>query len=322
MGFRIAAKDPDEDHPYGHQRFEYISGLFISILLLFVGLQFLQSSFKKILKPESVKISTLVFIVLGISILVKLWQNLFYKRVGQHIDSQTLVAAAKDSFMDILTTAAILISAMIYQIWHLNIDGWVGLLIAIYITVSGFMMLRGFINQLLGDRPSAHEVDGMTKELEQFHEVLGFHDLLIHSYGPNAIFATVDVEFDSRWRLDQAHEVINDIERDFKQRLDVTLVCHVDPIDLDNRHYNEVHEAIKRIIKAYGMDLHTHDFHVEQTTSGEIVQFDIVVPEEIDATDSEIQRQITLDLKQEFPNMSTEINFDHHYIGEDHSTFD
>lgn len=296
--------------------------MFISILLLFVGIQFLQTSVKKIITPHSVKISLLVLIVLAISILMKLWQNLFYERIGHHINSQTLIATAKDSFMDVLTTAAILVSALIYQIWQLNIDGWVGLAVAIYISISGFLMLREFTNQLLGNRPSFKAVDRMTKALEQYHALLGFHDLLIHSYGPNAIFATVDVEIDSRWTLDQAHEMINDIEQDFKKQLAVTLVCHLDPIDLDNRHYNEIHSAIKRIIKAYDMNLHTHDFHVEQEESGEVVQFDIVVPQKIDVSDHDLNQQITRDLKEEFPDIATDINFDHNYIGEDKSTFD
>lgn len=322
IGFKMAAKDPDERHPYGHQRFEYISGLFISILLLFVGLQFLKSSWEKVLHPESVKISALVFIILALSILMKLWQNAFYSKIGRHIHSQTLIATAKDSLMDVITTAAILASALIYQLGHWNIDGWVGLLVALYITYSGLMMLRDFVNELLGNRPSKKSVAEMTAKLETYTHILGFHDLLIHSYGPNAIFASVDIEIDSRKTLDQAHEVIDDIERDFKQQLDVTLVCALDPIDLDNRHYNEIHKAIALLIHSYDMGLHTHDFHVEQTQDGEVVQFDVVVPEHIAATDASLNTRITQDLKREFPLVLPEIHFDHHYVGQDKSTFD
>nr|WP_330166076.1 cation diffusion facilitator family transporter [Agrilactobacillus fermenti] len=319
VGFKISAKNPDPGHPYGHQRFEYISGLFISILLLFVGLQFLQSSYEKIRQPQAVHISAVVLIVLVLSIIVKLWQNFFYLRIGNHIQSDTLKATAKDSFMDVLTTSAILLSAFVNQLWDWNIDGWVGLFVALYIGYSGFMMLRGFTNELMGNRPSPAEVEEMTAELEKYHMILGFHDLLIHSYGPNAIFATVDIEIDSRWTLDRAHEVIDQIERDFKRDLNVTLVCHMDPIDLDNQHYNQIHKAIKYIIRGYDLGMHTHDFHVEQlpNNQGELVQFDVVVPEKLDISDEALDRQINMDLKKHFPDIETQINFDHNYIGED-----
>ncbi len=321
VGFKMSAKKPDEDHPYGHQRYKYISGLFIAILLLFVGLQFLKDSFLKILKPEDVQISALVIVILVLSIFIKLWQNFFYIKIGNHIDSNTLKATAKDSLMDVLTTSAILLSSLLFQFWHINVDGWVGLLVALYITYSGLGMLRGFINELLGNRPSDAEVERMTHELERYKQILGFHDLRIYNYGPNAVFATVDVEIDSNWTLDHAHEVIDDIERDFKKRLNVILVAHMDPIDLTNRHYNKIHQAIKDIVAAYDLDLHTHDFHVEETRTGELVQFDVVVPHNIGIPDDVLNRRITRDLEKDFPKLRTEINFDHNYIGEDQSTF-
>ena len=317
VGFKIAAKDPDQNHPYGHQRFEYISGLFISILLLFVGLQFLQSSIQKIFHPQSIKLSALVFLILGGSIIIKLWQHRFYQKVGQHIDSETLIATAKDSLMDVLTTTAILISGLIYQIWHWNIDGWVGGFVAIYISISGLLMLRDFVNELMGKRPSAHAIGLMTSALERYPEILGFHDLTIHSYGPNRIFATVDVEMDSHQSLDQAHEVIEAVEHYFKTELAVTLDCHIDAIDLKNHHYHEIYQAITRIIRAYDLGLHTHDFHVAQKTGGEEVQFDIVVPEDLQIPDGVLLKHVTRDLKAEFPELAVAINFDHHYVGKD-----
>lgn len=317
VGFKIAAKDPDQGHPYGHQRFEYISGLFISILLLFVGVQFFKDSLQKIIAPQSLKLSRLVFIVLGLSILIKLWQHRFYQKIGQHIDSETLIATAKDSLMDVLTTTAILLSGAIYQIWHLNIDGWVGCFVAIYITISGLLMLRDFVNELMGKRPSAQVIDLMAAALERYPEILGFHDLMIHSYGPNRTFATVDVEMDSHQSLNQAHEVIEAVEHYFKTELAVTLDCHIDAIDLKNHHYHEIYQAITRIIRSYDLDLHTHDFHVERDQNGEEVQFDVVVPENLKIGDALLLKQVTRDLKNEFPALSVAINFDHHYVGKD-----
>ena len=232
IGFRIAAKPADREHPYGHERFEYISGFVVSLLITFVGFQFLKNAFEKIIAPEPIRLSPWLFIVLILSIGLKLWQGLMYRQLAKKIDSATLQANGQDSFNDVLTTVAVLLSALIEWGTGWRVDGYIGLLIALYILFSGIMMIRTFINELLGARPTEAEIREMEDRLDRYPTILGYHDLLVHNYGPKNRFASVHIEVNESWSLSQAHEVIDAIEHDFQRNLQVELVCHLDPVPI------------------------------------------------------------------------------------------
>ncbi|MFD1464924.1 cation diffusion facilitator family transporter [Lapidilactobacillus mulanensis] len=320
IGFKMAGKKPDHDHPYGHERSESISGLLISIVITFVGLQFVKSSFDKIVDPNVVHMSWQIYLVLLISIVLKLAQVYFYKQIAGDIDSETLLATAKDSLNDVYTTVAVLISAVIQAQTGWALDGWVGLGVAIYILISAVGLIRTFISELLGHQPSEQLVEKMTERLASYGDILGFHDLLIHQYGPNTIFASVHIEIDSRWELDQAHQVTDQIEHDFWHQLRIHLVCHLDPIDIDNQKYAKIYEAVQAVVKHYNLGLTTHDFHVEELVNeDELIQFDVVVPEEIKTSDDELLVSINHDLRKILGDVTAEVTFDHNYIGDDHS---
>lgn len=314
-GFKIAGKPADEGHPYGHERFEYISGFIISILVTFVGFRFLDSSFMKILHPSSVLLSPIVYIVLVLSIVMKFWQSSMYRKLGSEIHSDTLKATAQDSINDVYTTVAVLISAIIEWFSGWRIDGYIGFLIALYIIYSGVKMILGFINDLMGVRPPDAEVLAIRKHLDNYPDIIGYHDLLIHSYGPNSIFASVHIEVDQDWTLSHAHEVIDSIEYEVKENLGVDLVCHVDPYPLDDPDFKRIAPALKKVLKDIHQQLRFHDLRVDKTTTPETIYFDLVVPEELKKmSNTQLQDQLTRHFISESEPAKLVITFDRTYL--------
>ena len=314
-GFKIAGKPADEDHPYGHERFEYISGFVISILVTYVGIRFLDSSFMKILHPSSVLLSPIVYIVLILSILMKFWQSFMYRRLGREINSDTLKATAQDSINDVYTTIAVLISAIIEWFSGWRIDGYIGFLIALYIIYSGVKMIMSFINDLMGVRPREEEVLAIRKHLDNYPDIIGYHDLLIHSYGPNSVFASVHIEVNQDWSLPHAHEVIDAIEYDVKQNLGVDLVCHLDPYPIDDPDFKRIAPELKRILKDIHQHLRFHDLRVDKTTTPKTIYFDLVVPEDLKkVTNSQLQDQISERFISQSRPAKLSITFDRTYL--------
>lgn len=311
VGFKIAAKPADKEHPYGHERFEYISGFLISLIMTFVGWQFLQASFGKILQPEKVKLNWLVFVVLLLSIAIKVWQSRMYQSLARSIQSKTLQATSQDSLNDVLTTVAVLLSAIVEWFTGWRVDGYVGFLIALYIIYSGIKMVMEFIAELLGQRPNEEELEQINALLGEYPEILGYHDLLVHNYGPQKRFASVHIEVDDRWSLNQAHEVINQIEKDFLEQLDVSLVCHIDPVAVQNADFQEKHRTIEAIVANVDERLRMHDFRV---ISPESISFDLVVPKTVQLSDQELADTIRLKIHQRYGNQKIEITFDHNYL--------
>lgn len=314
-GFKIAGKPADEGHPYGHERFEYISGFVISILVTYVGIRFLDSSFIKILHPSSVLLSPIIYIVLVLSILIKFWQSHMYLKLSQEIDSDTLKATAQDSLNDVYTTVAVLLSAIIEWFSGWRIDGYIGFLIALYIIYSGIRMIMSFISDLMGGRPPEAEVLAIRKHLDNYPDIIGYHDLLIHSYGPNSIFASVHIEVDQDWSLHHAHEVIDAIEYEVKENLGVDLVCHLDPYPLDDPDFKRIAPELKKILKEIHQQLRFHDLRVDKTTTPETIYFDLVVPAELKkVTNSQLQDQISTRFITQNTPAKLMITFDRTYL--------
>ncbi|MDT2703625.1 cation diffusion facilitator family transporter [Enterococcus dongliensis] len=314
-GFKIAGKPADEGHPYGHERFEYISGFVISILVTYVGVRFLDSSFIKILHPSSVLLSPIIYIVLILSILMKFWQSHMYRKLSHEIDSDTLKATAQDSINDVYTTIAVLISAIIEWISGWRIDGYIGFFIALYIIYSGIKMIMSFISDLMGGRPPETEVLAIRNHLENYPDIIGYHDLLIHSYGPNSIFASVHIEVDQDWSLSHAHEVIDAIEYEVKENLGVDLVCHLDPYPLDDPDFKRIAPELKKILKEIHPQLRFHDLRVDKGTTPETIYFDLVVPEELKKhTNTQLQDQISARFIAQNAPAKLMITFDRTYL--------
>lgn len=312
VGFKIAAKPADQEHPFGHERFEYISGLFVSIIITYVGFQFLDASIRKIFRPEHLVLTPIVFLVLIFSILLKLLQGRMYTRFSKTIQSEALKATAKDSYNDVFTTLAVLVSAGIERFTGWRIDGYVGFVLAGYIIFSGIMMLRDFVYELLGSRPTAEEIKTMEKQLSSYKSILGFHDLLVHNYGPNKKFASVHIEVDDSLNLNEAHKIIDIIEKDFKKTLNVDLVCHLDPVAIHNEQYRKILKQLRQIIKELGEELRLHDLRIIR--KGKELQFDIVVPQNFKLPDDVLEEKIRQAIGKKVGSFELDITFDHNYL--------
>ncbi|MHC5551574.1 cation diffusion facilitator family transporter [Carnobacterium maltaromaticum] len=315
VGFYISGKPADAEHPYGHERFEYISGMLVSILITFVGFQFLITSIERIRNPQSVTVTWLVLIILLVSIGIKIWQGLFYQKVAKKIDSDALVASAKDSLNDVFTTVTVLVSAMVEGLTGLKIDGCVGLAIAIYIIYSGYKMIMGFVNELMGMRPAEEEINQIKERLSAVDNIIGYHDLLIHNYGPNKTFASVHIEIDDTWNLRKAHEKTDLIEREFKKELGIELVCHVDPVSIHDQEQNRIHLLLKEIINGIDDTLKMHDLQIEkEKNEAGIMHFDIVIPKGFGLDDQELTQKIQLAVTRKIGDYQVQITFDHVYL--------
>lgn len=311
VGFKIAAKPADKEHPYGHERFEYISGLAVSFIIMLVGVQFLQSSFNKILDPESITFSVLIFIVLLASIIIKIWQGKMYGKLAKKIDSQTLQASGKDSLNDVFITITVLLSALVEYISGWHIDGFVGFVLALYIIYTGIKMIKDFIDELLGSRPLDYEIQIMEARLANYPSILGYHDLLVHNYGPQSKFASVHIEIDASWDLTDAHQVIDMIEKDFKENLDVELVCHLDPVAIHDDQYLKINQELNNILADLNQGLKMHDLRIKNHN---VLQFDLVIPEGITENENQLVEDIRQLVMKRIGNYHLDVRLDHNYL--------
>jgi len=311
VGFKVAAKPADKEHPYGHERFEYISGLAVSFIIMLVGVQFLQSSFDKILDPESITFSVLIFIVLLASIIIKIWQGKMYGKLAKKIDSQTLQASGKDSLNDVFITITVLLSALVEYISGWHIDGFVGFVLALYIIYTGIKMIKDFIDELLGSRPSDYEIQVMEARLANYPSILGYHDLLVHNYGPQSKFASVHIEVDASWPLTDAHQMIDMIEKDFKENLDVELVCHLDPVAIHDDQYLKINQELNNILADLNQGLKMHDLRIKNNN---VLQFDLVIPEGITENENQLVEDIRQLVMKRIGNYHLDVRLDHNYL--------
>lgn len=315
-GFYIANKPADKEHPYGHQRAEYISGLIISIIIMIVGFEFFMSSIEKIMNPTSVKSSKLVFIILGLSVLVKIGLAFYYQSLNKEIESESIVLTAlvKDSINDALMTLVIIFSYLIEVSLAWKLDGYIGAVVALFIVYSGVMSIIEASNNLLGIRPDSELVEQMRDVLDSYENILDYHDLLIHKYGPGNYFVTVDIEMDSRWTLLEAHKVIDDIEREFKEKFNSTTVCHLDPIVLDNEVHNEIYAFVKRTLKNRDEKFHFHDFRVIDYKQTKEIHFDLVIPKHLKDSDEQLYEFLEKALAEKYGDYRLDLKFDRYYL--------
>ena len=293
VGFRLSGKPADKDHPYGHARIEYISSLIISFLILLIGCSIFKESVTKIIKPEESLFNIATVIVLFASILVKLWLSVFNRFLGKQINSKALEATAIDSRNDVITTAAVLLASVISHFTGFNLDGYMGVIVSVFIFISGINLVKETLDPLLGQPPTKEMFDTIEKKILSYDNVLGVHDLMVHSYGPNTYFASAHIEMDAKIDVLICHDIMDQIERDFKNELNIHLVVHLDPTILDSPEINELKEMVNDIICEIDRELTFHDFRVVIGEENKNVLFDVVVPPEYKYSDEELERIIT-----------------------------
>ena len=314
IGFKISGKPADAKHPYGHARMEYISGLIVSFIILFLGMQLAQSSLDKILHPQQVQFSLITILVLVAAILIKLWQYLFYRKIGRLIQSSAILATSFDSRNDIIATSAVLAAAIITQLTGFNLDGYMGAIVAIFIVISGVKLVSDTISPLLGTAPTKEMVDCIYEKILSYDGIIGLHDLTVHNYGPLKCFASVHCEVAAGQDIMVSHDIIDNIERDFLKDLDIHLVIHLDPIITDDEKTNVLKSSVQRLIKEISPEISMHDFRVVWSVSHSNLIFDIVVPFNFELRDDELIDLISDRIYQLNPTYHSVIIVDHDYV--------
>ena len=312
LAFKIAGKPADEEHPYGHARMEYISGMAVSFIIILLGLELMGSSFEKILHPEEVGVSALTYLVLIVSIAVKLWQGMFNRNLGKRISSEALQATAADSLNDVFSTGAVLLSTLVYQFTAIPIDGWVGMLVAIFITVSGVKLIMETGSPLLGQAPDPQMVQELEEKITAYDGVIGIHDLQVHNYGPGRVFATVHAEVPTNRDILVSHDIIDNIEREVGHEMNLNLVIHMDPVVTDDERLNQLHAQVQQIVAGIDSNLSMHDFRAVFGPTHTNLVFDVVVPPGFSLSDSELSRRIEQQV-QTLGSYFCVITVDHNY---------
>ncbi len=278
LGFKISSKPADKDHPYGHARFEQITALLIALLVLVIGALFAKSSIDKIITPEELSLSWMTYVTLIAAIALKSIQMFTYLDFAKAIDSEAIRAAALDSRNDVISTSSVLLSIIVMDIFKINIDGYVGLLVSLFLVYSSLKMVKETIDPMLGIAPSKELVDSITELVCSGEYVNGIHDLIIHNYGVGANFASCHVEVDASKDIVTIHDEIDNLERLVHQKLGVMLTIHMDPIDYSNPVRQELYEITKSVISEFSKELSFHDFRIVDGPTHTNVLFDIVEP--------------------------------------------
>lgn len=279
VGVKMAGKPADAEHPFGHGRIEYIAALIVSFLVIEVGFTFFKSSISKIMHPEEITFDPVPFIILILSILVKLWMAFFNNKLGKRIDSKVMLATAADSLGDVITTSATVISIVICHFTSINVDAIAGLIVSGIVIWSGVSIAKDTLEPLIGQRVPSDLYQKITDMVESYEGIVGAHDLIVHNYGPNRSMATIHAEVPNDVSIEASHEIIDRIERDAKKELNILLVIHMDPVEMRDEEVLELRDKTSHIVHALDPELHFHDFRVLKENEQKNLIFDLVVPD-------------------------------------------
>lgn len=299
VGFKLANKKPDHNHPYGYARYEYVSGFVIAMLMLIMGLVFAKESIVKIIYPEELVINMATYIVLFVAILGKGLQMFVYLDFAKAINSNTLKTTAVDTRNDIISTTAILISMIIMSTLKINIDGYIGFAVSIFVVYSSCQMIKEVLEPIIGIIPTKERVEEIRSKILSYDYVQGIHDLVIHNYGVHNDFITVHVEIDASMDMVKAHDLIDNIENDFKRETGTDLTIHMDPVVLGNEKVDKLKEMVTKEIENLDKELQIHDFRIVSGTTHTNILFDCVVPYEKNYTKEEIELYLERNIKSE-----------------------
>ena len=314
VGFKLAGQKADDGHPFGHGRLEYLTGLLVSLVILLVGLELGKSSIEKILHPEPVSFSVVSVIILAISILVKLWMCLFNRRLGRRIGSAAMAATAADSLSDVAATSAVLAGTLVGRMTGLAIDGWVGALVAVFILRAGWGAAKDTINPLLGQNPDPELVRNIQTTVLSHPQVTGMHDLIIHDYGPGRSMMSFHAEVPIDSDIMEAHDVIDHIERELKDRFGIETSVHMDPIATNDEQVNRVRAQVAALVQVIDPAMTIHDFRMTRGPLHTNLIFDVVVPHKCPLSDGEVAARIEKAVKTLDDHYFVVLQLDRSYV--------
>lgn len=310
IGFKMASKPADEKHPFGHARIEYLSGVIVSFIIIFLGLQLGMSSIEKILTPEENALTPVALVVLVISILAKLWQCLFYRKVGRMIKSESVEATSKDSRNDVIATSVVLLGAVITMLTGVNLDGYMGAAVALFIVFSGVQLTISTADPLLGQAPEGELVQTITEKMLSYPGIIGMHDLAVHNYGVGRCFASAHCEVDAKNDILVSHDLIDNIERDFSRDLGIHMVIHLDPVIVGDARTDALHCKVQSLVTALYPTVTIHDFRVIWGVTHSNIVFDAAVPFAVKDSDAVITQKLEAEIQKLDPDYRTVVTID------------
>lgn len=313
-GFKLASQKPDPDHPYGHGRIEYLSGLFVSLLILLMAVELLKTSVDKIMNPQNTLFSPVIIAILAVSILVKLYMSYYNQMIGKKIDSAALLATATDSRGDCISTLLVLVSALISLFTGIQVDGYCGLIVGIFILHSGFSAAKDTISPLLGQAPDKEYVEEIERIVTSHDLILGIHDMMIHDYGPGRVVVSLHAEVPSNGDLLEMHDLIDHIEHDLADMCHCEAVIHMDPIAVDDPEVDSLKNKISILMERIDPELKFHDFRIVKGPTHTNLIFDVLVPYRFPIADSELIELIDAKVKELDPTYFIVVKIDHTYI--------
>ena len=313
LGFKMAGKPADDKHPFGHGRIEYVAGLIVSFIIVLMGVELAKTSLDKIFHPEEISFSWITPAVLGISILVKLWMCFFNRKMGDKLDSAVLRATAMDSLSDVAATSAVLAGFVIGYWARVNLDGYLGVLVALFILYTGVSTAKGTLDLLLGEAPDPEFVKQIQQEVLSYPEIIGVHDLIVHNYGPGHSVVSLHAEVPCDVDILKIHDTIDNAERDLKKKFDCEVVIHMDPIITDDKETNEIHQKLSSIVRLLDSRVTIHDFRMVKGPTHTNLIFDIVVPHQFRLTDDQVVESLRQAVKALDARYEIVVNVDKAY---------
>ena len=314
LGFALSSKKPDPEHPFGHGRIEYLAGLALSALIIFMGFELGKSSFEKILRPEPVQAGIIPALILVASILVKFYMSLYNRKIGKKINSSAMLATATDSLSDAVSTTVVLIAMGVQFFFNVNIDGFAGLAVAVFIVFAGFNAGKDTLSPLLGQAPDREFVEELQKIVLSYPEVVGIHDLIVHDYGPGRLMVSLHAEVNGCDDIFVVHDAIDNAEREIKERFGAVATIHMDPIEADNSEIAQMKCAVAELVRQIDPVISIHDFRMVPGTSHTNLIFDAVIPPDFKLSDNELIDEIKELVHSTWPDRYAVVEIDHSYI--------
>ncbi len=314
LGFRLSGKRPDPDHPFGHGRIEYISGLAVAAMIVVMGFELLMSSVEKILHPEAVEVGLLPAAILLVSICVKVYMCVYNRSVGKKISSTAMMATGTDSLSDSIATAVVLISMGVTYVFKVNIDGYAGVLVALFILFAGYNVAKDTLSPLLGQAPEPEFVENIEKLVMQSDAVIGMHDLVVHDYGPGRMMISLHAEVDGRGDIFELHDEIDLIERRLGAELGCDATIHMDPVETDNEQVISERKALEAVLADIEGVISLHDFRIVTGPSHTNLIFDVVIPSGFRKTPDEVRREICAAVEEKLTNRFAVVTVDTSFV--------
>lgn len=314
IGFRISGAAPDREHPFGHGRAEYLAGLLVSIVIIVVGVELGRSSIGKILSPEPVDASITAFLILAVSILAKLYMFAYNRALGKKLNAPAMKATALDSLCDAVSTAVVLASVLVARFWGINVDGWCGCAVALFILYTGFSAARDTVGPLLGQPPEPAFVRQIEELVLSHEEIVGIHDLVVHDYGPGRVMISLHAEVPDTGDLNVLHDAVDIAERELQEKLGCAAVIHMDPVAVGDKRTDALRAEASMAAREIDPQMTVHDFRIVTGPTHTNLIFDVVAPQKKELSDEEIKRRLAQSLTRDHPERYCVITVDRSYV--------